>query len=156
MLEKADKDCVAAYHEAGHAVGAILLGVPIDRIVITGNGEGGVHPTIAPTKIGDAGLVWEHAIVARLGQETERLFFGRPDKGKLGDDAEAIARLYKTYLREMSRGEYRERLRERTAAIVRQPKFRAAVEALAAVLFVDREVSIDHAKRIVRPILDGA
>ena len=51
MLNRSKDDLIAAHHEAGHAVGAFLLGVPFAAVALAdpGSGKGSVH---APFTIG--------------------------------------------------------------------------------------------------------
>ena len=76
MLNRSKDDLIAAHHEAGHAVGAFLLGVPFAAVALAdpGSGKGSVH---APFTIGK---IRECAVVAMLGRATERLGLrpGRP------------------------------------------------------------------------------
>ena len=82
MLNAMQADHVAAHHEAGHAVGAFLLGVPFEKVALAspGSGEGHIPGSLTVKEIRESNLCWEHAVVARLGPETEKLFFGRADR----------------------------------------------------------------------------
>jgi hypothetical protein len=153
MLNRSKDDLIAAHHEAGHAVGAFLLGVPFAAVALAdpGSGKGSVH---APFTIGK---IRECAVVALLGRATERLVFGRADRRYLRGDAETIARLYLTsalgfagFAAEMSCQEFRAWLRSRTAEVIERPGFREAVEVLAQVLMEEGKVEGERAAEIIR------
>jgi hypothetical protein len=88
-----------------------------------------------------------------LGQETERLFFGRPIKRFLWDDAATIAKSYKTYFLEMARQRFRKELRERTALNLGHPKFRDAVEELATIVLKEMAVSESRVRDVIRSVM---
>lgn len=92
------KEAVAAYHEAGHAVGAFLLDVPFGDITLdtTTAGQGSVVSPLTVRRIREANLCWNYAVVLMLGREAERLAFGQADRSYLQEDARHIAGLYLT------------------------------------------------------------
>ena len=157
MPHELSKVTVAAYHEAGHAVGAFLLGVPVDEIALdsTRSGEGSVHSPLPIKQIRDSNLRWQYAVLSMLGREAERLVFGRADRDYLQADAENIARLYQTFFAtEMSCQMFRAELRNRTAEVVGRPGFREAIKALANVVSVERVVPGSRAAEVIRLVTD--
>jgi len=157
MPHELSKETVAAYHEAGHAVGAFFLSVPVDEIALdsTGSGQGSVHSPLTIKQIRDSNLRWQYAVVSMLGREAERLVFGRADRDYLQVDAENIARLYQTFFAtEMSCQMFRAELRNRTAEVVGRPGFREAIQALANVVSVERVVPGSRAAEVIRLVTD--
>jgi hypothetical protein len=156
MPNRSKDDLIAAHHEAGHAVGAFLLGVPFATVTIAdpGSGEGSVRAPLTIGEIRERNLRWECAVVAMLGRATERLVFGRADRRYLQKDAETIARLYCTsklgFAAEMSCQEFRAGLRSRTAEVIERPGFREAVEVLTRVLMEEGKVEGERAAEIIR------
>ena len=96
MPDESSKETAAAYHEAGHAVGAFFLGVPFGEIALDSadSGEGLVHSRLTIKQIRESKLCWQYAVVLMLGREAERLVFGRADRSYLQEDARNIAGLY--------------------------------------------------------------
>jgi hypothetical protein len=159
MSHPVDEHIIAAHHEAGHTVGAFLLGVPFGVVAITGpgSGEGSVGASMTVGEIRKSGLVWEHAVVARLGYVTERMLYGRAVRRYLHDDAEIIIRLYLTFFAErMSRHQFRVELRGRAAEVAGQPKYLDAVETLAHVLVQEVTVRGERAAEVVLGVVGPA
>ncbi len=157
MSDESSKETVAAYHEAGHAVGAFFLGVPVDEITLdlSGSGEGSVHSPLTIKQIRESNLCWQYAVVSMLGREAERLVFGRADRNYLEVDAKNIARLYQAFFAtEMSCQMFRAELRYRTAEVVGRPGFREAIEALANVVSVEKVVPGSRATEVIRLVTD--
>ncbi len=96
MPDESSKETAAAYHEAGHAVGAFFLGVPFGEIALdlADSGQGLVHSPLTIKQIRESNLCWQYAVVLMLGREAERLVFGRADRSYLQEDARNIAGLY--------------------------------------------------------------
>jgi hypothetical protein len=148
-----EKDLITAHHEAGHAVAARLLGVPVGETAMKGHGSGqGLVPGRLTVKaIRESNLAWEHAVVARLGPETESLFFGQADPDWCQDDEEVVARLYLTFFAsEMSDLQYRAELRSRTAKVIESPGFREAVKAVAQILLEKRIVCEEEVAEAIK------
>jgi hypothetical protein len=136
-------DCKTADHEAGHAVGAVLLGVPFDEVSLdrVDRGKGCVPGTLTIKQIRESNLSWQNAVVAMLGPETERLIHGRADPEACDGDEEVIERLYRTFFdSEMSEDQYDTELRSRTAEVLERPGFLEAVRAVARILLEKRVV----------------
>jgi hypothetical protein len=158
MFNHQNQETVAAIHEAGHAVGAFLLGIPIGVIVLDAAkaGEGVVRSPLTIEQIRRSGLPWEYAIVSMLGREAERIAFGRADRDFLGDDASNILGLYATFFQsEMTGQAFRKELRDRTAELLRRPGFREAIEALARVLLAERIVDGKRAAEVIQLVMDA-
>lgn len=158
MLNQQNQEAVAAIHEAGHAVGAFFLGVPIGVIVLDAaeTGEGVVRSPLTIEQIQSLGLPWEYAIVSMLGREAERIASGRADRDFLGDDASNIWGLYETFFKSEMKGQvFRKELRDRTAEVVRRPGFREAIEALASVLMAERIVNGKRAAEVIQIVMDA-
>ncbi len=157
MPDESSIETVAAYHEAGHAVGAFFLGVPFSEIALDSavSGEGSVHSPLTIKQIRESNLCWQHAVVLMLGREAERLVFGRADRRYLQEDAGNIARLYLTFFAsEMSCQRFRAELRNQTAEVVGRPGFRDAIDALARVVSVERVVPESRAAEVIRLVTD--
>jgi hypothetical protein len=153
MPDHPSKDFVAAYHEAGHAVGAFFLGVPFDDVSLGAatTGEGSVRSPLTIGEIRQSGLCWQYAIVSMLGREAERLVFGRADREYLQNDAETIVNLYITFFKaDMACDIFRAQLRSRTAEVVGRPGFREAIDALARVVSVEQVVTESRAIDVIR------
>jgi hypothetical protein len=75
MTQSPSNEFVAACHEAGHAVGASLLGVPFADVTLDAlnAAEGSVPSPLTIDEIRQANLVWQYAIVAMLGWKAEHL-----------------------------------------------------------------------------------
>jgi hypothetical protein len=158
MRHQRDREAVAAIHEAGHAVGAFLLGVPIDRIVLdaANAGEGVVRSPLSLGQIRNLGLAWEYAVVSMLGRAAERIVFGRADRDFLEGDASNIWGLYATFFgTEMKGHAFRKELRDRTAEVARRPGFREAIDALAIVLMAEKIVDGARAAEIIQNVMDA-
>jgi hypothetical protein len=156
MLHQQNQEAVAAIHEAGHAVGAFLLDVPIGVIVLDAakHGEGVVRSPLTIEQIRRSGLPWEYAIVSMLGREAERIVFGRADRDFLEEDAENIQRLYWTFFAsQMKCHTYRKELRERTTEVVRRQGFREAIEALATVLMSEKIIDDKRAVEVIQIVI---
>src|SRR5258708_6483829 len=109
-----NNDFVTACHEAGHAAGAYFLGIAFGNVAINeeDDAEGSVHSILTVAEIRLSGLAWQHAIIAMLGQEAERMVFGHADRRYLGADAAMIGGLYRTFFKsEMTRQHFRAELR---------------------------------------------
>lgn len=157
MPDESSKETAAAYHEAGHAVGAFFLGVPFGEIALDSadSGEGLVHSRLTIKQIRESKLCWQYAVVLMLGREAERLVFGRADRSYLQEDARNIAGLYLTFFAsEMNCQRFRAELRNRTAEVVGRPGFREAIEALARVVSVQRVVPGSRAAEVIRLVTD--
>ena len=150
------QETIAAYHEAGHAVGAFLLGVPFGEIALdsTIDGEGSVLSPLTIQQIRESNLQWQYAVVSMLGREAERLVFGRADRSYLQEDASNIVRLYlKFFASEMTCQRFRAELRSRTTEVAGHPKFREAIEALAAIVIVEKVVLGSRAAEVIRSVV---
>jgi hypothetical protein len=159
MPNHPNKDFVAAYHEAGHAVGAFFLGVPFHDVSLNAAtpGEGLVRSPLTIGEIRQSGLCWQYAIVLMLGREAERLVFGRADRDYLQNDVETIVNLYLTFFKDdMACDTFRAELRSRTAEVVRRPGFREAIDALACVVSVERVVTESRAIDVIRSAVASA
>jgi hypothetical protein len=71
-MPDASQDDRTPHHEAGHAVGAILPGVPFDEVSLdrVDSGKGRVPGTLKVEQIRELNLSWQHAIVAKLSTRT--------------------------------------------------------------------------------------
>jgi hypothetical protein len=159
MPDQASKESVAAYHEAGHAVGAFFLGVPFDDVSLNAanTGEGSVHSPLTVGQIRQSGLCWQYAIVSMLGREAERLVFGHAERDYLQNDAENIVKLYLTFFKsEMTCEKFRAELRSRTAEVVARPGFREAIDALACVVSVEKVVAESRAVGVITSAIASA
>jgi hypothetical protein len=158
MPHQRDREAVTAIHEAGHAVGAFLLGVPIGQIAIdaANAGEGVVRSPLTIGKIRISGLAWQYAVVSMLGREAERIVFGRADRDFLDGDAANIWGLYGTFFASEMKGHvFRKGLRDRKAEVARRPGFREAIEALAIVLVAEKIVDGARAGEIIQNVMDA-
>jgi hypothetical protein len=133
MSDIAEKDRVTAHHEAGHAVAAHLLGVPIRATVLKADGlQGGVRSKMTFKEMREANLVLEHAVVLAIGPSTEELFFGRIEWDFCRDDVEKIKGLYEHFLKpSMTEARYRAEVERRKNEVLAHPVFREAVGAIA-------------------------
>jgi hypothetical protein len=158
MRHQRDREAVTAIHEAGHAVGAFLLGVPIGQIALdaANTGEGVVRSPLTIGQIRISGLAWQYAVVSMLGREAERIVFGRADRDFLDGDAANIWGLYGTFFASEMKGHvFRKELRDRTAELLRRPGFREAIEALARVLLAERIVDGKRATEVIQIVMDA-
>jgi hypothetical protein len=153
MLDSPSKGTAAAWHEAGHAVGAYLLGVPFGDISLAApdSGEGSVIASITVKGIRESNLCWVTAVVLMRGREGERLAFGRADRSFLQNDAASIAGIYLTFFGPgMSCQRFRSELRARTRQLVGRPGFREALGALARLAEAERVVPPSRAIDVIR------
>lgn len=147
------RDTAAAWHEAGHAVGAYLLGVPFGdvRLATPDSGEGSVVASITVREIRESDLCWEVGVVLMLGREAERLTFGRADRTFLQSDAAGIVSTYLTFFHPgMSCQSFRKELRARTRELVAWPGFREALATLAHLVEAERVVPQSRAIDMIR------
>jgi hypothetical protein len=150
MPDSAQNDLIAAHHEGGHAVCAILLQVPIGvtSLKALGSGFGGMEP-VKISKIRELNLGWEYAVVLELGPATEKLFHGRFDEHLCREDEEGIERLYTEFFQNQTRKHYREELKTWAKHIMAHPRFREAVDEVAHHLVKDRDAQPEWVAEVV-------
>lgn len=150
-----------AYHEAGHAVMAYVLGRPFRRVSITTDEDSLGHVlyrkwdkrfdpnTTDPER---ARLKIERAIMtAFAGHEAEFLFTGRRNHVGSRTDTEAGGRLA-TYIIddwEIELPAFLKWLRIRTRNILNSPQHWRAVEDLAVALLEKEEMSVSEAQSVI-------
>jgi hypothetical protein len=166
-----------AYHEAGHAVANVALGLAINKVsIIPGEDHHGldytgicVSPGVLDYHYPSAGVVREQRAVARAhivacyaGMAAQRLVDPhRPDEHAAGDEENAmeLSRLFGVFPRGCSRvGDeahlrYLDKLRAEARRLVR--KHWRAVAELAEELLQCEVLSGPEAEKIIRPLLNS-
>jgi Peptidase family M41 len=153
-----------AYHEAGHAVAAYVLRLPMREVSIIEEADSLGHMEHAPTPWFQPD-VWygddrrtEHRIEARIicalaGPAAEARWGGRRNRVGAGQD-ERNALDLADYVAGDPTGEgarlYVAWLRHRAEGLVRRELYWAAVEALAAELLARRRVGARRARAIIK------
>ncbi|GLK71275.1 hypothetical protein KHC23_10905 [Ancylobacter dichloromethanicus] len=137
-------------HEAGHAVIAIALGLPVEGMTVVPDGEAAGHVIIpdqwAILDSWEARERWRDertAIMGRIlaymaGAEAEIEILGNCHGGD-GDDRLWISRMLEEIPSERTPAQLEERLRGHTRALVR--RHRAAIERLAGEIAQSRSLS---------------
>jgi hypothetical protein len=146
---------IAAHHEAGHGVGAVLLGVPIKSISIEGegSGDGSFNTDLTWGEVKARGIWREHAVVCELGRVAEQLLFGTSGRDCWKNDEARIAEMIsKCVADEAERGEVKIWLRRKAWEVAEQSVFVAAVRAVAQELAAKKSLSGWRVEEIVRLI----
>ncbi|HBI42853.1 MAG TPA: hypothetical protein DDY78_08345 [Planctomycetales bacterium] len=146
------KDFVAAHHEAGHAVGAYMLGVPTKVVYIEadGSGEGDWKPALTIGEIRKHGLWPEYAICGELGRTVERMLFGSSDSRFCDDDQDVIDRLLLTFLPDRGeREKFKAKLPQLAEDVTRRPFFFESVKAVAQELLKGERLDNTGVKAVI-------
>ena len=152
-----------AYHEAGHAVAAILLEVKIKRVSIVPDPDGLTLGSVHHPRFGsnmhpdiDVGLkardtMEKQIIICFAGALTEKRIKGRGNWIGARHHHQVAAAL-STYINSdnSTLEKHLAWLWARTESMQRQPHFWAAVEAVAAALLERKELSGDEAHAIAQ------
>jgi hypothetical protein len=146
------KDFITAHHEAGHAVGAFMLGLPTKVVYIKadGSGQGDWKPTLTIGEIRAHGLWQEHAICGELGRTVERMLFGSYDSRFCGDDQYVIDRLLLTFLPDRGeREKFKAKLPQLAEEVTRRPFFFESVKAVAQELLKGERLDNTGVKAVI-------
>ncbi|MGH2819016.1 MAG: hypothetical protein ACRDJ5_00025, partial [Actinomycetota bacterium] len=151
---------VTAYHEAGHAFAAYILGRAFTRVSIRADdstlgrcsfrtpGEW-FRPDLridGPTRR----RLEERMMISLAGPEVESLHTGRYDRDAAQEDIDrAIDHACYMSGDPLEASAYVEWLRIRTVNLLKRPETRPSLEALVARLLAREEVRYRHAKRIL-------
>lgn len=149
---------IAACHEAAHAVGACLLGLPLVSVYIEtdGSGDGGFD-TVTLGEIRKRGLWPRCAVVAELGRAVERRLFDVENPGAWEDDQARIRRAAKECFpgegQQARRRQFKRALPRQAQEAMRTPGFLQAVEAVAVELVRAKRLDGGRVEAIARQFL---
>lgn len=135
----------AAFHEAGHAVAAVILEIPFDRVSILADAESlgatifsGVTPPsdwFHELPRDECDLIERRIVVALCGPEAERLSGERSDYQALASDWNLVSDLLKPLpLGAEGLSNYHNWLKERARAVIDGAFDRRAIEHVAVAL----------------------
>jgi ATP-dependent Zn protease len=150
--DNAEIELKTARHEAGHAVCARLLRVPIGTVTLEkhGSGLGKVQGPPKAVERDDPDLAWKHAVVFELGPATEELFYGEPDWNFCQEDHEEVRdRHTKFFQSRMSYGDYRNKIERWAKHILGHYGFREAVDEVARHLVKYRDAQPEWVAEVV-------
>ncbi len=146
---------IAAHHEAGHGVGAVMLDVPIKSISIEGegSGDGSFSTKLTWGEVKARGVWREHVVVCELGRMAEQMVFGTSGRDCWESDEKHIVWMISQCVAdETERGKIRHSLRQRAKGVAEQPLFIEAVKAVAPELMENNSLSGRRVEEIVRRI----
>jgi hypothetical protein len=150
---------LVAYHEAGHAVGAIVCGWRFDRVTLISTWEyrGAVRGSrakgTARTLQDDAAT---YAVILYAGVAAEGLILEREGSGwggSLPDQVRACNRVALAFPDPAERAACLARARQQARELVR--RYRPAIEALVEALWEAKELDYGQARRIVARAVAG-
>lgn len=157
---------VTAYHEAGHAIVAYLLGRPFTRVSIRADDStlgrcsfrapgAWFRPDLridGPTRR----RLEERVMISLAGPEMEAIFTGRYDQDAAQEDIDR-ALDHACFMSDdpLEASAYVEWLRLRTVNLLKRPECRPSVEALVTELLEHGEVRYHRAKRVIDPVLES-
>lgn len=148
---------IAAHHEAGHGVGSIYLGIPIQTLSIASeeSGDGRYVNPMTCKEIRDRGCWEEVIVIGLLGPLVEGLIFRRFDRNKCFDDFWNIKKILITFLEDdpSLRRTVKVRCKRRATEILHSLGFLDAVRDLAQELLRHKHLDGEQVKGIVQRYL---
>jgi hypothetical protein len=146
---------IAAHHEAGHAVGAFFLGIPIRTVTIEGEGSGdGSFDTGVTWGQTKANGNWcDCAVVCWLGPVGEWKLFGASRSDCSDEDQMRLDEMISTFITNQAEQEEEEcRLKRRAEEVTGQPQFMEAVRAVATELVKNMSLTGIEVQQIVERV----